>query len=59
MGIKSALTNVVARRRPEPLAATMASCDRLELRLAPYAVSETSIRIPFQREATLGVDELH
>ena len=53
MGIKSTLTSVVARRQAEPDAAeaTIASpCDRLELRLAPYTVTETSISIPRQRQ---------
>ena len=51
MGIKSTLTSVVARRQAEPDAAsTTSAATRLELRLAPYTVTETSISIPRQRE---------
>ena len=50
MGIKSTLTNVVARSQAEPDGATTPSAaTRLELRRAPYTVTETSISIPRQR----------
>ncbi len=55
MGIKDTFTSVVARRQAERGAAksTLASpSDRLELRLAPYTVTETSISIPRQRDGS-------
>lgn len=55
MGIRHTLTSVIARRQAEPDAAktTIESpCDRLELRLAPYTVTETSISIPRQRSGS-------
>jgi hypothetical protein len=61
MGIKSTLTSVVARRQAEPDATrtTIASpCDQLELRLAPYTVTETSISIPMQRKGGTSPSDL-
>lgn len=60
MGIKSTLTSLVARRHAEPDTAvtTVAPpCDKLELRLAPYTVTETSISIPRQRSGSSRADD--
>ena len=53
MGIKSTLTSLVSRREtPSDATADAGGSpnDRLDLRLAPYTVTETSISIPRQRE---------
>ena len=53
MGIKSTLASLVSRREAQADATPDAgdsSADRLDLRLAPYTVTETSISIPRQRE---------
>ncbi len=53
MSIRSALTSVVSHRLGRPEAATARTDspgDLLELRLAPYTVTTTTISIPGQRQ---------